>query len=47
MGYYDANPANLNPLPTVDSAKRTIEWMGGAEAVLAKAREAYARGEYR
>ena len=47
MGYYDANPANLNPLPPVDSAKRTIEWMGGAEAVLAKAREAYARGEYR
>jgi len=47
MGFYDGNPAHLNPLPSVDAAKRTIEWMGGPAAVLAKLREAYARGEYR
>lgn len=42
MGFYDGNPANLNPLPPVASAKRTIEWMGGAQAVLEKARAAFA-----
>lgn len=47
MGFYDGNPANLNPLPPVESARRTIEWMGGADAVLARLRDAYARGEYR
>jgi len=47
LGYYDGNPATLNPLPPAESARRTIEWMGGPEAVLARAREAYARGEYR
>ncbi|MGO4810043.1 alkyl/aryl-sulfatase [Cupriavidus sp. 2MCAB6] len=47
LGFYDGNPAHLNPLPPVQGAKKTIEWMGGPDAVLAKAREAYARGEYR
>ncbi|MGO4330085.1 alkyl/aryl-sulfatase [Cupriavidus sp. 2TAF22] len=47
LGFYDGNPAHLNPLPPVQAARKTIEWMGGAEAVLARAREAYARGEYR
>lgn len=47
MGFYDGNPAHLNPLPPVESARRTIEWMGGPDAVLAKAREAYAHGDYR
>ncbi|NUA29994.1 alkyl/aryl-sulfatase [Cupriavidus basilensis] len=47
LGFYDGNPAHLNLLPPVQGAKKTIEWMGGADAVLAKAREAYARGEYR
>ncbi|AFT72446.1 beta-lactamase-like protein [Alloalcanivorax dieselolei B5] len=47
MGFYDANPAHLNPLPPVASARRTIEWMGGAEAVLEKARAEFERGEYR
>ncbi|EHP42432.1 metallo-beta-lactamase family protein [Cupriavidus basilensis OR16] len=47
LGFYDGNPAHLNPLPPVQSAQKTIEWMGGPDAVLAKAREAYARGEYR
>ncbi|SDC08724.1 Alkyl sulfatase BDS1, metallo-beta-lactamase superfamily [Cupriavidus sp. YR651] len=47
LGFYDGNPAHLNPLPPVQTARKTIEWMGGADAVLARAREAYARGEYR
>jgi alkyl sulfatase BDS1-like metallo-beta-lactamase superfamily hydrolase len=47
MGFYDGNPANLNPLPPVDSAKRTVEAMGGGAAVLEKIRKAMASGDYR
>jgi alkyl sulfatase BDS1-like metallo-beta-lactamase superfamily hydrolase len=47
LGWYDANPANLNPLPQADAARRTVAYMGGAAAVLAKAREDFAKGDYR
>ncbi|NEX61684.1 alkyl/aryl-sulfatase [Noviherbaspirillum galbum] len=47
LGYYDGNPANLNPLPPADAARKTIAWMGGPDAVLEKARAAYAQGDYR
>ncbi|MBC8995401.1 MBL fold metallo-hydrolase [Pseudomonas sp. N40(2020)] len=47
LGFYDGNPANLNPLPPVDSAKRTVEAMGGSAAVLEKMRTAMASGDYR
>ena len=41
------NPANLHPLPPEEAGKRYVEFMGGADAVMAKAREYYDRGEYR
>jgi alkyl sulfatase BDS1-like metallo-beta-lactamase superfamily hydrolase len=47
LGWYDANPANLNPLPPVDYAKKTVQYMGGADAVVARAREDFRKGEYR
>jgi alkyl sulfatase BDS1-like metallo-beta-lactamase superfamily hydrolase len=47
LGWYDANPADLNPLPPVESAKKTVEYMGGAEAVIARARADFAQGQYR
>ncbi|TFW10390.1 MBL fold metallo-hydrolase [Oxalobacteraceae bacterium OM1] len=47
LGYYDANPANLNPLPPVETARKTIAWMGGPDAVLEKAKAAFAQGDYR
>jgi len=47
LSAFDGNPATLHPLPPQDSAKRYLEFMGGADAVLHKAREAYDRGEYR
>lgn len=48
MGWYDANPVNLNPLTPEDSAKKWLEYMDltGVDAVLAKAKEDYDRGEY-
>jgi alkyl sulfatase BDS1-like metallo-beta-lactamase superfamily hydrolase len=47
LGWYDANPANLNPLPPVDYAKKTVQYMGGADAVVARARDDFKNGEYR
>jgi alkyl sulfatase BDS1-like metallo-beta-lactamase superfamily hydrolase len=47
LSWYDGNPANLNPLPPVENAKKALEYMGGAEAALARAREDFARGEFR
>jgi alkyl sulfatase BDS1-like metallo-beta-lactamase superfamily hydrolase len=47
LGWYDANPVNLDPLPPVESGKKYVEYMGGADAVLAHAHEDFARGEFR
>jgi len=47
FGWYDANPANLNPLPPEQAAKRYIGAMGGAENVLGQAQQAFDAGEYR
>jgi alkyl sulfatase BDS1-like metallo-beta-lactamase superfamily hydrolase len=47
LGWYDANPADLNPLPPAENARKTVEYMGGADAVIARARGDFAKGEYR
>jgi len=47
LGWYDANPANLNPLPPVERGRKYVEYMGGAEAAIGRARADFARGEYR
>ncbi|MES0361591.1 MAG: alkyl sulfatase dimerization domain-containing protein [Anaerolineales bacterium] len=47
LGWFDGNPANLHALPPEDASKNYVAFMGGADAVLAKAHESYDRGEYR
>ena len=47
LGWYDANPANLDPLPPVEAGRKYVEYMGGAASLLARAREDFARGEFR
>jgi alkyl sulfatase BDS1-like metallo-beta-lactamase superfamily hydrolase len=47
LGWYDANPVNLDPLPPVEAGKKYVEYMGGAEALLARARADLAKGEFR
>lgn len=47
LGWYDANPADLNPLPRAEEAKKTVEYMGGADAAIKRAREDYKAGQYR
>ncbi len=47
FGWYDAVPANLDPLPPVEEAQRYVDAMGGGAEVRRKAEEAFERGEYR
>lgn len=47
LGWFDGNPANLWPHPPVAAAERYVKLAGGAEALLANAREAYEAGDYR
>jgi alkyl sulfatase BDS1-like metallo-beta-lactamase superfamily hydrolase len=47
LGWYDGNPAHLDPLPPVEAARKFVDYMGGAEAVLRKARQDFANGEFR
>jgi len=47
LGWYDANPANLDPLPPVESGRKYVEYMGGAEAILDRAAKDFAKGEFR
>lgn len=47
FGWYDGNPAHLDPLPPSQSAGRYVEAMGGADAVVSRARSAFDAGEYR
>ena len=47
LGWYDAVPANLNPHPPVERAKRYVAAMGGAKKALAEARKAMKAGDYR
>ncbi len=47
LGWYDGNPAHLDPLPPVEAAKKYVEYMGGFDAALAKAKADFDKGEYR
>jgi len=47
FGWYDGNPANLDPLPPVEIGQRTVAAMGGADAVLRLGQEAYEKADYR
>ena len=47
LGFYDGNPANLNPLPPQESARRWLELLGGADKAVAAAQAAFDKGDYR
>ena len=47
LSWYDGNPSHLHALPPEMSAPRYVEYMGGADAMLARARRDFERGEYR
>ena len=47
LGWYDGNPAHLDPLPPVDHARKLIDYMGGAQAVLQRAQADFEAAQYR
>jgi alkyl sulfatase BDS1-like metallo-beta-lactamase superfamily hydrolase len=47
LGWFDGNPAHLHALPPVEAARRYVDYMGGADAVLDRARRSFADGDYR
>lgn len=47
LGFFDGNPATLYQLPPVEQAQRYLQFMGGADAVVSKAKESFEAGDYR
>jgi alkyl sulfatase BDS1-like metallo-beta-lactamase superfamily hydrolase len=47
LGFFDGNPSTLYQLPPVEQAKRYMDFMGGADAVVDKARGSFDKGDYR
>jgi alkyl sulfatase BDS1-like metallo-beta-lactamase superfamily hydrolase len=47
LGWFDGNPARLHALPPVEASVRYVEYMGGADVVLERARRAFDSGDYR
>ena len=46
MGWYDGNPVHLAELTPSDYAQKLVEYFGDTDAVLEKAKEDFAKGEY-
>jgi len=47
LGYFDGVPAHLDPVPPAEAARGYVDLAGGVEPMLAKARAAFERGDYR
>jgi alkyl sulfatase BDS1-like metallo-beta-lactamase superfamily hydrolase len=47
LGWYDGNPARLWQHPPQEKARRYVEFMGGADEVVAKARRSFEAGDLR
>lgn len=47
LGWFDGNPSTLHALPPVEASKKYVEFMGGADAILEKAKKSYEQGDYR
>lgn len=47
VGWFDGNPAHLDPIPREEAAKRYVKLMGGESAVVAAAQKAFDGHEYR
>ncbi len=47
LGWFDGNPATLNPHPPTEAGRRYVAAIGGADALLAVARASFAEGDYR
>ena len=47
LGWFDGNPAHLHGHPPTEAARRYVEFMGGADEVVRKARASFDAGDFR
>ncbi|MFD4227479.1 alkyl/aryl-sulfatase [Streptomyces sp. NPDC058545] len=47
LGWFDGNPAHLWEHPPAEAARRYVEFMGGAEEVVRRARQSFSDGDFR
>lgn len=47
LGFFDGNPATLNPLPPAESGQLVVDYMGGVDAILERATKDFDAGNYR
>ena len=47
LGFYDGNPAHLNPLAPANAGQRYLDLLGGADKVVAAAQQAFDKGDMR
>ena len=47
LSFYDGNPSNLWNYPPTEAGERCVEFMGGADELVAKARKSFDEGDYR
>ena len=47
LGWFDGNPATLDELPPEEAAKKFVDYMGGADNIIKKAKDDYDQGNYR
>ncbi|MDI2032465.1 alkyl sulfatase dimerization domain-containing protein [Saccharopolyspora sp. TS4A08] len=47
LGWFDGNPAHLWEHPPTEAAERYVDFMGGADEVVRRARDSYDEGDFR
>lgn len=47
LGWFDGNPSTLHQLPPREASIKYVEYMGGSQAVIDKAKQDYDKGNYR
>ena len=47
LGFYDGHPSSLDPYEPVEAGKRYVDFMGGMDNLLSRARESYEAGDHK
>ncbi|MED6328509.1 MAG: alkyl sulfatase dimerization domain-containing protein [Actinomycetota bacterium] len=47
LGFYDGHPSSLDPYEPVEAGKRYVDFMGGMDTLLDRARESYEAGDHK
>ena len=47
IGFYDGHPSSLDPYTPIEAGKRYVDFMGGIDELLEKAKNAFEKGDYK